>query len=261
MVNLKLHGVIAVDEYTPFISKGIIHAPGSNSPIPINILQDTGANQSILLESKLPTAIQTSTGSRVLIQGVELETMSIPFHKVILNCDIVSGPVLVGVWHSLPMKDVDLILGSDLAGERVTAVPCMLSNPEDEPSSAVDPVVYPACAETRTMAKQTQKSQDQNDSTQEATSGNNGMAEVVIGLADTFMGHDLKEVVNIEDNNPSNDCPPQTVESVDLGTIKRKELIELQERQADLSHIQEQVVPEGQAGLSQVGYYKKSGVL
>ena len=83
----------------------------------------------------------------------------------------------------------------------------------------------------------------------------------VIGLADTFMGHDRKEMVNIEDNNPSDDCPPQTVESVDLGTIKRKELIELQERQADLSRIQEQVVPEGQAGLSQVGYYKKSGVL
>ena len=62
----------AVDEYTPFISKGIIHAPGSNSPIPINILWDMGENQSILLESKLPTAIQTSTGSRVLIQGVEL---------------------------------------------------------------------------------------------------------------------------------------------------------------------------------------------
>ena len=34
----------AVDEYTPFISKGIIHAPGSNSPMPINILRDTGAN-------------------------------------------------------------------------------------------------------------------------------------------------------------------------------------------------------------------------
>ena len=162
-----------------------------------------------------------------MIQGVELETMSVPLHKVILNCDIVSGPVLVGVRHSLPVKDVDLILGNDLAGERVTAVPCMLSNPEKEPSNTVDPVVYPACVVTSAMTKQTQEPQDQNDSTQEATSGNNGMAEVVIGLADTFMGHDPNEVVNIEDNDPSDNRPPQTVENVDLGTIKRKELIEL----------------------------------
>ena len=84
--------------------------------------------------------------------------MSVPLHKVILNCDIVSGPVLVGVRHSLPVKDVDLILGNDLAGERVTAVPCILSNPEKEPSSTVDPVVYPACAVTRAMAKQAQES-------------------------------------------------------------------------------------------------------
>ena len=44
----------AVNEYTPFISKGVIHAPGSVNLTPITILQDTGANQSILLESRFP---------------------------------------------------------------------------------------------------------------------------------------------------------------------------------------------------------------
>ena len=79
--------------------------------------------------------------------------------------------------------------------------------------------------------------QDQNNSTQEASSGNDGMAEVVMGLADTFMAHDPKEVVNTKEQDPSDDSPLQSLTSVDLGTIKRKVLIELQEKQADLPHI------------------------
>ena len=35
-------------------------------------------------------------------------------HKIILKCDIISGPVTVGVRHSLPVKVVDLILGNDI---------------------------------------------------------------------------------------------------------------------------------------------------
>ena len=107
-----------MDEYTPFISKGFIHALGSKDLIPITILQDTGANQSLLLESSLPQSAVTSTGASTLIQGVELETVSVPLHKVILNCNIVSGPVILGVRHSLPVKGIDLILGNDLAGEK-----------------------------------------------------------------------------------------------------------------------------------------------
>ena len=87
----------AVDEYTLFISKGVIHAPGSNNLTPVTILRDTGANQSILLERRLPASAQTSTGVSVLIQGVKLEIMNVPLHKLILNCDVVSGPVTVGV--------------------------------------------------------------------------------------------------------------------------------------------------------------------
>ena len=34
------------DEYTSFISKGVIQAMGSSESIPITILWDTGANQS-----------------------------------------------------------------------------------------------------------------------------------------------------------------------------------------------------------------------
>ena len=89
-----------VDEYTPFISEGFISAPGSATRVPVTVLRDTGANQSLLVEAKLPSETQISTGYNVLIQGVELGTLSIPLHKVSLQSDFVSDTVVVGVRHS-----------------------------------------------------------------------------------------------------------------------------------------------------------------
>ena len=45
---------------------------------PIVVLQDTGASQSLLLKDKLPQETNTYTGSDVLLQGVDLEVMSVP---------------------------------------------------------------------------------------------------------------------------------------------------------------------------------------
>ena len=160
-----------VDEYTPFISEGYISIPGSTTRIPIAVLRDTGANQSLLIENKLPCAAQTSTGCDVLIQGVELETMSIPLHKVTLQSYLVSDTVMVGVQPSLSIRGVDLILGNDLAGEKVIASPCMLKDPEKLPHTAVeDQIIYPACAVARAMSRRilTEESNDEERSSQEA---------------------------------------------------------------------------------------------
>jgi len=45
---------------------------------PIVVLQDTGASQSLLLKDKLPREANTYIGSDVLLQGVDLEVMSVP---------------------------------------------------------------------------------------------------------------------------------------------------------------------------------------
>ena len=67
------------DEYTPFISKATVSTPGVvSTQIPIAILRDTGASQSLLLKDKLPQETNTYTGSDVLLQGVDLEVMSVP---------------------------------------------------------------------------------------------------------------------------------------------------------------------------------------
>ena len=62
--------------------------------------------------------------------------------SIYLQCDLVVGPVTIGVPPSLPVKGVALILGIDLASQRVT------STDSEKPSSWV-----PACVVTQSMAK------------------------------------------------------------------------------------------------------------
>ena len=84
----------------------------------------------------------------------------------------------VGIRPSLPFKGVHLLLGNDLAGDKVvvnsllTNMPCI-----DQPSDYIEqeiPDLYPSCAVTRAMAKQAK----QNDAD--------------IDLTDTFLGQSFK---------------------------------------------------------------------
>ena len=139
------------EEYKPFISHGYVSLPGSTVKTPITILRDTGANQSSLLESTLPST-ESFTGTEVLIQGVELEPIRVPLHEVELQSSIVTGLVRVGVRLSLPVEGLSMILGNDLAGGRVTANPCVTMQPTISDGTHGETSIYPACAITRAMA-------------------------------------------------------------------------------------------------------------
>ena len=105
------------------------------------------------MEATLPLSVDTATGVNVLIQGVEVEPISVSLHRVKLQSDLVSGVVTVGIRPSLPVKGVDLILGNDLTGGKVSADPCVTNIPlcHDEAVSK-DTKIYTVCAITRAMA-------------------------------------------------------------------------------------------------------------
>ena len=172
----------------------------------------------MLLKDKLPHETNTYTGSDVLIQGVELEVISIPLHQVQLKSDLVSGSVTVGVRYSLPVKGVHFILGNDLAGERVMALPRMVSCPGGTGDSSVDSdvsVVYPSCAVTRAMAKHAQANEcvptgsvanddDVEPSVVDARSADDrNETETQIELADTILSHgrEFEESHKITEDN------------------------------------------------------------
>ena len=128
---------------------GFVSLSGDNCPpIPIKILRDTGASQSLILADILPFSEKTSSGTSVLIQGVECGTVNIPLHHVNLSSDLVTGLVVKGV-HLLP--------GNDLAGDRVVVNPLVTDTPNigktDDSIEQEIPDLYPSCAVTRAMAK------------------------------------------------------------------------------------------------------------
>jgi len=49
--------------------------------------------------------------------------MNVPLHKTILKCNLMNGPVVVGVRPFLPVQGIKVLLGNDLAGGRVVESP------------------------------------------------------------------------------------------------------------------------------------------
>ena len=117
------------EEYRPFVSVGSVSFVDSLSTIPVKILRDTGATQTLLLKNTLPFDMSSATGESVIIQGVEGGFINVPLHRVNLVSDIVSGSVVVGVMETLPAKGVSMLLGNDLAGGKVIAEPKVVMEP------------------------------------------------------------------------------------------------------------------------------------
>ena len=72
--------------YEPFLSDGSVSLNSDFAQsTPIKILRDTGASQSLILADTLPFSEKTSSGTSVLIQGVECGFINVPLHNIYLS--------------------------------------------------------------------------------------------------------------------------------------------------------------------------------
>lgn len=148
--------------YKPFISHGYVSLVGSETKVPVRILRDTGSSESFILQSVLPFSDESYAGNNLLIRGIELSTLTVPLHKVLLNSDLIHGNVELGVCPALPVDGISVILGNNLAGDRVWRDGCpplvVSDRPSlsDSPDKSVDSQadVFPACAVTRSSVRQ-----------------------------------------------------------------------------------------------------------
>ena len=84
--------------YESFLSDGFVSLNSDFAQsTPITFLRDTGASQSHILADTLPFSKKTSSGTSVLIQGVECGFVNVPLHNIYLSSDLVNGPVAVGI--------------------------------------------------------------------------------------------------------------------------------------------------------------------
>ena len=248
--------------YESFLSDGFVSLNSDYAQsTPIKILRDTGASQSLILADTLPFSEKTSSGTSVLIQGVECGFVNVPLHNIYLSSDLVTGLMAVGVRPSLPFKGVHLLLGNDLAGDKVVVNPLLTNIPcIDQPPDPIEqeiPDLYPSCAVTRAMAKKAK----QNDGD--------------IDLTDTFLGQSFKhEITNslssslsdkqTELHNKSESSHYSAIlndqgQGHDL--VSRSQLCKGQHNDPEILPLLERALDEKEIDQVPVCFYVKNGIL
>ena len=249
--------------YEPFLSDGSVSLNSDFAQsTPIKILRDTGASQSLILADTLPFSEKTSSGTSVLIQGVECGFINVPLHNMYLSSDLVTGLVAVGFRPSLPFKGVHLLLGNDLAGDKVVVDPLLTNTPcVDQPPDPIEqeiPDLYPSCAVTRAMAKKAKQ--------------NNGMQD--INLADTLIGQSFNDEISNSlspsqsdiqtdyDNSRSNtDLSPSISNDQGYDPLSRSQLCKEQHSDPEISPLFERVLDDNEMSQVPVCYYVKNDIL
>ena len=144
--------------FQPYMFECKVSLLGSeNKVVPINILRDTGAAQTIMSKDVISNITTAYTGEKVILSDLSSHP-SYPLAKVYIQCPLVSGEVQVAIKSDeLPVPGVQLLLGNDLAGSLVVPNLTVVESPlETSPTEALDtatPHLFPSCAVTRSQSK------------------------------------------------------------------------------------------------------------
>ena len=211
----------------------------------------------------LPFSEKTSSGTNVLIQGEECEFVNVPLHNIYLSSDLVKGLVAVGIRQTLPFKGVHLLLGNDLAGDkvvvnpRVTDTPSMDQSPGPFEQEFTD--IYLSCAVTRAMAKKAMLTENQSD----------------VDLTDSFIDQSFKNIKIIkslshnlpEHQTDSNDSTlvldyfPLSLVEEEHDIRSRSQLSKEQHKEPEISPLFQKAVSETDLVRDPICFYIKNGIL
>ena len=252
-----------MENYKPFISEGVVSLVGDeNSSQKVKILRDTGATQSLMLDSVLPLTENSFTGANVLISGVEMGILEVPLHEVNIKSSLINGNIVIGMRPSLPVEGISLILGNDLAGEKVMVDPRVVEKPRDdvktERLAEKFPGIFPASVVTHSMKGKKEAIKEQ------------GNEE--IGLSDTFLENiDVKfeernkekadkALMRNESRNVKENIPEKQ-ESESKSVISRQNLIVEQSTDKELLDLFKIALTPEEAEKVSVGYLIRENIL
>ena len=252
-----------MENYKPFISEGVVSLVGDeNSSQKVKILRDTGATQSLMLDSVLPLTENSFTGANVLISGVEMGVLEVPLHEVNIKSSLINGNIVIGMRPSLPVEGISVILGNDLAGEKVMVDPRVVEKPRDDEKTErlaeKFPGIFPASVVTRSMKAKKEAIKEQ------------GKEE--IGLSGTFLENiDVKfeernkekadkALMRNESRNVKENIPEKQESEIKL-VISRQNLIEEQSNDKELLDLFKIALTPVEAEKVSVGYLIKDNIL
>ena len=230
-----------MENYKPFITEGVVSLVGDeNSSQRVKILRDTGATQSLMLDSVLPLTENSFTGANVLISGVEMGILEVPLPEVNIKFSLINGNIVIEMRPSLPAEGISLILGNDLAGEKVMVDPRVVEKPRNDEKmerlAEKFPGIFPASVVKRAMKSKKEAIKEQ------------GKEE--IGLSDTFLEsiegkfeernkEKVEKALMRNESRNIKDNIPLKQEGESKSVISRQNLIEEQSNDKELLHLYE----------------------
>ena len=175
-----------------------------------------------------------------------------------MSSDLVTGLVVIGITPSLPFKGVHLLLGNDLAGDKLVVNPLVTDTPNigqtDDLIEQEIPDLYPSCAVTRAMAKKAIMKNSNSD----------------IDLTDTFIGqyfnNEIKKSLDPSLSDTQTDSSMSchsSPRSIDQGhdTLSKSQLIQEQQTDPEISKLIFRTLPEDEISQVPRCYYIKNGIL
>ena len=105
-----------------------------------------GTSEALMLENILLLTRKTEAGTNVLLQGVDPGLHCVSRHHINLESGIVSRQVVVGVIYKIPMEGISLLLGNDLAGDKVLMNPIVSDEPSYKDNELENTEVFSVCA-------------------------------------------------------------------------------------------------------------------
>lgn len=97
------------EDFRPFISQGFVSLVDDATPVPVTILRDTVAKQSLILSNILPFSPQSYCGSDILVWGVKMSAVRAPLHFVQLSSKLTSGKLKIAVHSTLSSETIWLV--------------------------------------------------------------------------------------------------------------------------------------------------------
>ncbi len=227
--------------------------PSQTEPVTMLAFRDTGSSVTLLRRGTLDLNKDSETGKSVLVAGLTGVTQSLPIHRVQMESALLAQPgihtVEVGVTEYLPINNVGILIGNDLAAGRVTTEPIVTSQPKQNTSSEYleteFSVCFPSCVVTR--SKSTLMTEQKSDHKMEQEKPVTCKFE----LENTFLD-DLynRQTVVTDKSTPSFD---EKDTKVSLGDLQRGD--------PSLRSLYAQVLDEPEAEKVSTCYLERDGVL
>ena len=231
---------------------GVDGHPEVTEAIDMIAFRDTGSSVTLLRCDAMELTRDSATGKSVLVAGLSGASLSLPIHRVHMESALLgkSGvhTVEVGITDSLPLNNVAILIGNDLAADRVTTEPVMTGQPQQNPSSEYLETEFSTCIPSCVITRSKSTSMAEHESDHKSV--HDEPITCTIGLENTFLENLYNKGTMDSDTSAR---PDMKGTKVSLGSLQRSD--------PSLCGLYEQVLGESEAEKVPTCLIERDGVL